>query len=332
MAAASPATLVFLLSLICAPSRFLTGALPPPPPTPPKPVIPYPTTPPKPVMPAPTTPPKPVMPAPTTPPKPVMPAPTTPPKPVMPAPTMPPKPVMPAPTTPPKPVMPVPTTPPKPVTPPPVTPPKYAPKPVLPPPATPTKPVLPPPVTAPKPVTPPIAMPPTTALAPAPWDEPGYGSNPIPEEIKSVCRRRPFPQLCARALAFVVDPQRVNDTRWLAETSLRIAIEAGTGLAAFGWVNLGGAPSGTRLRMCVRDCTVRVDAAVKNLTASQVALRRGELREAVQTLGEAAKGCGMCWGSCASFTGEVMQVMVKRAKDFQKLVMVASSVILIIIK
>ncbi|KAF7045316.1 hypothetical protein CFC21_054433 [Triticum aestivum] len=290
MAAASPATLVFLLSLICAPSRFLTGALPPPP-----------LAPPKPVMPAPTTPPKPVMPAPTTPPKPVMPAPTTPPKPVTPPPVKAPKPVTPPPATPPKPLPP--------------------------PPATPTKPVLPPPVTAPKPVMPPIAMPPTTALAPAPWDEPSYGSNPIPEEIKTVCRRTPFPQLCGRALGFVVDPQRVNDTRWLAETSLRIAIEAGTGLAALGWVNLGGAPSGTRLRMCVR-----VDAAVKNLTASQAALRRGDLRVAVQTLGDAAKGCGICWGSCASFTGEVMQVMIKRARQFEKLVMVAGSVILIIIK
>ena len=342
--AASAATLVFLLSLICVPSRFLTGALPPPPPTAAKPVTPPPATPSKPVPPPPTRPPKPVSPPPATPSKPVLPPPATPPKLVLPRPATPPKPVSPPPATPAKPVLSPPATPPKLVLPPtkappkPVLPPTKAPlKPVLPPPPTLTKPVLPPParMAPPKPATPPRAWAPmpalSPALAPAPWDEPGYQSKPVPEPVRKACVRTPFPDLCGRVLAFTVDPQRANDTRRLAEASTHAAIDAGTALAAFGYVHIGGAKNGTRLRICVRDCTVRIDAAVKNLTASAAAMKRGERAEAAKLLGEAAKGVGVCWGSCARFTGEAMVVMIKRARQFERLVMIASAIILMIV-
>ena len=344
--AASAATLVFLLSLICVPSRFLTGALPPPPPTVAKPLTPPPATPSKPALPPPATaPPKPVTPPPATPSKPVLPPPATPPKLVLPRPATPPKPMSPPPATPAKPVLSPPATPPKLVLPPtkappkPVLPPTKAPlKPVLPPPPTLTKPVLPPPpatTAPPKPATPPRAwalMPALSpALAPAPWDEPGYQSKPVPEPVRKACVRTPFPDLCGRVLAFTVDPQRANDTRRLAEASTHAAIDAGTALAAFGYVHIGGAKNGTRLRICVRDCTVRIDAAVKNLTASAAAMKRGERAEAAKLLGEAAKGVGVCWGSCARFTGEAMVVMIKRARQFERLVMIASAIILMIV-
>ncbi|CAM0877655.1 unnamed protein product [Alopecurus aequalis] len=217
MAATSPATLVFLLSLICIPSRFLTGALPAPPPT--------------------------------------------------------------------------------------------VANPVTPPPATPSL---------------------APALPPAPWDEPGYPSKPVPEPVRKTCARTPFPNLCGRVLAYAVDPQRANDTRHLAEVATGAAIKAGTALAAFGYVHIAGAQNATRLRLCVSDCTVHVGGAVKNLTAAAADLKQGERSEAVHLMGDAAKGLGVCFGSCAMFAGEAMVVMSKRALQLEKLIMIASSIIAII--
>jgi pectinesterase inhibitor-like protein len=174
------------------------------------------------------------------------------------------------------------------------------------------------------------ALPPA-ALAPIPWDEPGYQSKPVPEPVRKACGRTLFPDLCGRVLAFAADPQRANDTRHLAEASARAAIQAGTALSAFGYVYIGGAKNGTRLRLCVRDCTVRIDAAVKNMTAAVAAMKRGAKAEAGQLAGQAAKGCGVCWGSCARFTGEAMVVMIKRARQFERLVMIAGTIILMII-
>jgi hypothetical protein len=168
-------------------------------------------------------------------------------------------------------------------------------------------------------------------MAPIPWDEPGYQSKPVPEPVRKACARTVFPDLCGRVLGFAVDPKRANDTRHLAEASARAAIQAGTAVAAFGYVYMAGAKNGTRLRLCVRDCTVRVDAAVKNMTASVAAMKRGAKAEAWQLAGEAAKGCGVCWGSCAQFTGEAMFVMIKRARQFERLLMIAGSIILMII-
>ncbi|PNT73861.1 pectinesterase inhibitor 10-like [Brachypodium distachyon] len=231
--------------------------------------------------------------------------------------------------------MPPPLTKPKPMTPPA---PKTAPKPpVMPPPKTPSKPVIPPPKTPSKPVLPPPSkalVPPAPmpmAMPPVPWEGPGYESRPIPEQVQKVCRLTLFPDLCGRVLSFAVDPQRANDTRRLAEAAARAAISAGTTLVAFGYVNAAGAKNGTRLRMCVRDCTVLVDLSVKNLTASVAALKRGQKAEAAKMAGDAAKGFGICWGSCAKFTGEAMVVITKRAKELERLIMIVGSIILMII-
>ncbi|KAF0912303.1 hypothetical protein E2562_013983 [Oryza meyeriana var. granulata] len=101
-------------------------------------------------------------------------------------------------------------------------------------------------------------------MAPAPWQSvPGYGSQPVPKPVMRVCVQTPFPDLCARALSFRVDPKSARDTRRLAELSTRVAIDAGTALAAFG---------------------------------------------------------------CARFAGEAMVLMQRRARQFEKLVIVAAAI------
>jgi hypothetical protein len=79
-----------------------------------------------------------------------------------------------------------------------------------------------------------------------------------------------------------------RDARHLAEASARAAIQAGMVMAAFGYVYMVGAKNGTRLRLCVRDCTIRVDATVKNMTAPVAAMKRGAKLEGVQLVGQAA--------------------------------------------
>lgn len=173
---------------------------------------------------------------------------------------------------------------------------------------------------------------PRRAMAPAPWQPvPGYAAQPLPKPLMKACVQTPFPDLCARALSFRVDPKAASDLRRLTELSTRVAIEAGTALASFGYVHAAGAKNDTRLRLCVRECAVRVDAAVKSLNASASALRRGARGEAMQLLGEAANGCGVCWGSCARFTGEAMHVMQKRARQFEKLVRIAIALLQLLI-
>ncbi|KAL6638205.1 hypothetical protein ACP70R_025777 [Stipagrostis hirtigluma subsp. patula] len=173
------------------------------------------------------------------------------------------------------------------------------------------------------------------AMAPAPAQaRPGWGligAVALPKPLMRACVQTPFPAECARAISPRVDPRRAADVRRLTEVSMRVAIEAGTALAAFGYVHIGGARNGTRMRQCVRDCTVRVDAAVRSMNASAAAMKRGAHDEALQLLGGAANGMGACWGSCARFTGEAMHVMQRRARQLEKLIKIASAILNLLI-
>ncbi|KAL6893752.1 hypothetical protein ACP4OV_007850 [Aristida adscensionis] len=172
------------------------------------------------------------------------------------------------------------------------------------------------------------AMAPATAPAPALAPGWGYlGAVALPKPLMKACVQTPFPDECARSMSRRVDPRRAADVRRLTDVSMRVAIEAGTALAAFGYVHVAGARNGTRLRQCVRDCTVRVDAAVKSMNASAVAVRRGAGIEAMQLMGGAANGLGACWGSCARFTGEAMRIMHRRARHLHKLIKIASGIL-----